>query len=332
MSRDPLEEALFVDRSARDPDAPVSPFVAMQRVVVRMLFDPAFVEEVYNSPGQALTGLDLDEGLVRQLLQNDRRLWNADRLRRSRSLKILMEELKVSSTLALAESRRLSFLDSFFGSSLFHEAVQRRRYMALAYVAFLEESLASGTLRSRHLAAALGLEAAMARSRRALRDAGRGRDPALAPVTAGRRGRRLVAGPGVSCHFAPAGTIALIQHVEEYLFQAAQVPGLALCDDAPRPEPLPDLREGELQPFLLEPQPGGRVELSEVAARFAWVIAACARPVDPELLDAAVAAKGLRGAEAWELARSLQEASVLREVEVEADGLVRATSPPAGPP
>jgi hypothetical protein len=307
VSRDPLEEAVFVDRAAADPEAPVTPFVQLQRVVVRMLFDPAFVRQMYDDTAAALSGLEVDSSLVEQLLRNDRRLWNADRLRRTRSLKILLEEFKVSSTLALAECGRLSFLDAFFGSRPFHEAVQKRRYMALAYSAYLEEALSNGTLRSLHLQATLALESAMARSRRSLREANRGRDASLAPVAPGQPGKRWVVQPGVASHFAPLGTIAVVQRIEKYLFEVAQVPALALCEDAPRPEPLPalDLDESSRQPFLLEPQPGGKVELSEVGAGYARVVAACVRPVGRD-----------------ELGRAVAGAGVLRAVDVDRDGKV----------
>jgi hypothetical protein len=326
MSWEPLAEALFVDRAARDPGAPVTPFVAIQRVVVRLLFDPDFVERVYADPGRALDGLELDPDLVGQLLRNDRRLWNADRLRRSRSLRILMEEFKVTSTLVLAECRRLTFLDAFFGSAFFHEAVQKRTYMALAFVGYLEDALRRGALRARHVAVALGLEAAMARSRRRLRDARRGFDSGLARVEPGRPGERLVTRPGVLGHRAPSGTIQLIQHIEKYLFQVGQVPALALCDDAPRPEPLPELvdLESEHLGFLLEPQPGGKVELSEVGREFALVIEACERPVTPEDMARLVAPHGIAAEDARDKAESLLEGEVLRRVRVDDDGSVTA--------
>jgi hypothetical protein len=324
MTWDPLAEALFVDRAAPDPEAPVTPFVAMQRVVVRLLFDPAFVDRVHRDPAGALAGLDLAPALVEQLLRNDRRLWQADRLRRTRSLKILLEEFKVSSTLALAECRRLAFLDAFFGSAHFHEAVQRRRYMALAFAAYLEEALRRGDLSSRHFAAALGLETAMARSRRLLRDARRGHDAALARVAPGQLGERWVAGPGTLAHFAPGGTLALVQRIEKYLFEVGQVPALALCDDAPRPEPLPELDEAAPVPFLLEPQPGGKVDLSEVGEGYARVIAACERPRDAAELAQLIAPYGIAAAEAREMAESLEEAGVLRRVVVGEDGQVAA--------
>jgi hypothetical protein len=322
------EEALFVDRAAADPDAPVPRFVAVQRVVVRMLFDPAFTARVYEDPERALAGIDVDSVLVRQLLENDRRLWNADRLRRSRALKILMDEFKVTTTLALNECRRVAFLDAFFGSEFFHRAVQRRDYMALAFVAYLEDAASAGRLRSRHFLAALRLESAMARSRRELRDARRGRDRALAPVAPGRAGERWLAKPGVRSVFVPGGTIALVHRIEKHLFELSQVPALALCDDAPRPEPLPDLSEDAPQAFLLEPEPGGKVNLSEVPATFARIVEACARPVDAAALAAAVKQHGVAAEDAPDLAAQLLAAGVLRRVVVEADGRVQDTIAP----
>jgi hypothetical protein len=232
--------------------------------------------------------------------------------------------VRSSTTLALAECRRVAFLDAFFGSAPFHEAVQGRRYMALAFAAYLEEALWRGELESRHFAAALGIETAMARSRRLLRDARRGHDAGLGRVAPGRPGVRWVASPGTLAHFAPAGTLAVVQRIEKYLFEVGQVPALALCDDAPRPEPLPAIDEGAPVPFLLEPQPGGKVDLSEVGEGYAWVITACQRPRDAAELAEGVAPHGIDAAEAQEMAESLQEAGVLRRVVVGEGGVVAA--------
>ncbi|HLU49181.1 MAG TPA: hypothetical protein VK116_13890, partial [Planctomycetota bacterium] len=213
------EEALFVDRAAPDPNAPVTPFVSLQRVVIRMLFDPAFVERVYEDPSRTLAGLELDPQLVAQLLTNDRRLWNADRLRRARALKVLIDEMKVTTTLVLAECRRIAFLDAFFSSDLFHDAVQKRGYMAVAFISYLARAFERGELQSRHTRAALALESEMALSRRELRDARRGHDPALRPVGPGRPGERWVVQPGIRAAFLAGGTIPLVQKIEKYLFE-----------------------------------------------------------------------------------------------------------------
>jgi len=162
----------------------------------------------------------------------------------------------------------------------------------------------------------------MARSRRLLRDARRGHDAGLARMAPGRPGARWVACPGTLAHFAPAGTLAVVQRIEKYLFEVRQVPALALCDDAPRPEPLPAIDEGAPVPFLLEPQPAGKVELSEVGEAYARVIAACQRPRDAAELAQAVAPHRIEAEEAREMAGSLQEVGVLRRVAVGEDGEV----------
>jgi hypothetical protein len=326
MSEADWEEALFVDRAAPDPDAPVTPFVALQRVVIRMLFDPAFVERVYASPTTALAGIELDAGLVAQLVgSNDRRLWNADRLRRSRALEILMDEFKVTTTLVLAERGELEFLDAFFGSELFHAAVQRRAYMALAFVAYLEHAFASGQLRSPHTRATLELESSMARSRRDLRDARRGHDPALRRIPGAKPGERWVVRPGVRSLFLASGTLELVQHIEKYLFRLSKVRAMALCRDAPRPEPLPVLDPGSRGPYLLEPEPRGKVQLSGIPASFAHLIAICDRPVGAADLARRASDAGVAADDVPDLVRQLDDAGILRRVLVSESGNVVPT-------
>src|SRR5215475_14014976 len=47
----------------------------LQKLMVRMLFDEDFVEEVYAAPERALAGIDLTEAERGQLLDVDRRAW-----------------------------------------------------------------------------------------------------------------------------------------------------------------------------------------------------------------------------------------------------------------
>ena len=69
---------------------------ALQRVVVRMLYDPALVDAVYG--GAPVEGLDAPGRA--HLIRVDRRAWATDPYRRSRSLKALIEEMPVSAALA----------------------------------------------------------------------------------------------------------------------------------------------------------------------------------------------------------------------------------------
>ncbi len=143
--------------------------------------------------------------------------------------------------------------------------------MALAFASHLED-VGPG---SPHFRAALAMESAMARSRRLFRDARRGLDHA-----ARRSGPGMwTSMPGVVVVALPQGTMALVQHVEQYLFRLEQVPGLALCDDAPRPEPLPPLSE-QADVWLLEPRAGGKVDVSEISAAFGAIIQTCEAGAD----------------------------------------------------
>ena len=103
----------------------------LQRVVVRMLFDDAFVAALYSNPEETLANLDLSTSERAQLLAVDRRAWGYDSLRRRRTLRTLVEEFKISTTRVLAETRSLASLDSFFSSEHFHRSVQERGSISL---------------------------------------------------------------------------------------------------------------------------------------------------------------------------------------------------------
>ena len=216
-----------------------APYQTLQRVLVRMYFDPEFVSRVYACPSAALAGLDVSPRHVSQILATDRRAWQADRLRRRRALKVLMDEFKVTSALVLAASRSLGQLEFFFSSDEFHASVQSRGYMALAYRSYLRRLCQSAPFDGIELSAALTLEGGMAGARRARREAKAGRAPSHDGPETAKAGHYYCCAPGVACLRLPAGTLALVAHLEGHLFELSLTPALALCDDAPRPEPLP---------------------------------------------------------------------------------------------
>lgn len=211
----------------------------LQRVVVRMLFDERFVQAVYDQPDEALSGLDLSEQERRQLLATDRRAWRYDPLRRLRTLRTLVEEFKVSTTLVLAETRRLASLDGFFSSTQFHQSVQQRGSMGLAFSQFISDNLQQGLLKTAQLPDVLRLETTLARCRRDL-DSARGLAIKELPARISDTLRVRLA-PGVAVGSFQGNTIATIQHVEKYLFEASLMPAMALCDDAPRLGELPPI-------------------------------------------------------------------------------------------
>src|SRR4051794_14679357 len=113
-----------------------------------MLYDPEFERALRDEPQRA--GVDPD--VARTLSAIDPRALRADPLRRRRTLGTLMEEFRVSSTMALIEKRSLGFLEAFFAAPEFHRSVEERRPLGLAYGAFLVRACTQGRLAEPHLA------------------------------------------------------------------------------------------------------------------------------------------------------------------------------------
>ncbi|MAG59127.1 MAG: hypothetical protein CMJ83_22810 [Planctomycetes bacterium] len=316
-----LPPAFTDDRGCFEEDAPPSGYVALQRIVVRMLFDPAFVDRVYADPRRALEGLELDPSLVEQLVANDRRLWNADRLRRTRALNVLMEELKVSSALALLREERVAALDLFFSSDAFHAAVQRRRYLALAFVEFLAELFGRHGAAGAHGSAVLALEGAMAWCRREVREARRGRDADTARLAGAADGRYFARVPGRRAVSVPGGTILLVQHIERWLFEASLLPALSVCADAPRPDPLPPIDPEHNELWLLESAADGKVDISALDPAWHAVAAQCERPSTRADVEARILRDGGDPKRTWDRAEALLDAGILRRLRVH-DGVV----------
>src|SRR5262245_37950793 len=136
--------------------------------MVRMLFDEELVEQVYTSPERALAGLDLNNDERIQLLGVDRRAWRSDPLRRRRTLRTLVEEYKVSTTIILAETRSLASLERFFSSQFWRRSVEERASMGLAFAEFLLDGSRREEWKSPQIPDVVRLEAAIAGCRRTL--------------------------------------------------------------------------------------------------------------------------------------------------------------------
>lgn len=230
----------------------------LERVFVRMLFDPGFVDAVYAEPRVALAGLDVREEEVAGLVATDRRAWGHDPLRRLRTLRTLVDEFKASATMVMSATRSLGSLDAFFSSGEFHGAVQERGSLAAAFAAFLGRLRAERPVDMPLLADVLRLEAMMARARRAAQTAG-SRTPASAAP-----------GPDSTLRFVPghavgrfdANVVEAVNAVERYLFEVGLMPAVALCDDAP---PLQGVPEPAGTPTCLLALPSGpQVQLMPV--------------------------------------------------------------------
>jgi len=194
--------------------------------------------------------------------------------------------------------------------------------MALAFADYLALQLDSGLLSWPQMAAVLALESGMARSRRSHRELGRrgtdwrqrmlgARTVQSAMSEPSGAGPRFFAAPGVQALRLPGGTLELVQHIERYLFEVGLVPALTLCDDAPRPDPIPAVDEAQPIYVLLEPQSGARVELSNLDADYAAVLGAVKKTASPLELALRTKAAGLSAERSLTIAEALAEAGVI---------------------
>ena len=106
----------------------------LQRVIVRMMFDPAFRDAVYGAPEQALAGAEVSEVERGWLVARDRRAYATDVTRQARALLALEEELPAACAWARAQG---VMLEAFFGSGKFHGCVEGRGLMVLAFAEWL---------------------------------------------------------------------------------------------------------------------------------------------------------------------------------------------------
>lgn len=264
---------------------------ALQRLLVRMQYDPVFAASILAEAARPalpaeLVRLGLGERERGWLRAMDVRAFHHDPLKRRRALRGLMEEFKAASAIVLAETRRIAFLDGFFTSRAFHEAIQERGSLATAYARFLGEA----GLKTPQLPGVVAIELALASSRRALEAAG-GVDWKAPPVPP--RGLTHVArAPGVAVGRHSPDALLAIQTVEKYLFEIGLVPALALVEDAPRLElPPPSPVGSAALPLGFVPTQSGisLVELEEPL--FRAIAAVNGRAVPVGRIGAALAAE-----------------------------------------
>lgn len=274
---------------------------SLQRVVVRCLYDEAFVEAVHGRPDKVLGAIGLDGDERAQLLAIDKRAWRTDPLRRRRTLRIIGEEYKVSTTLVFAETRSLAFVEGFFSSPNFHDAVMSRASITLAFGDFLQHVLRTGRLRTPQLEAVARLEHTMANCRREL---GRAQPPRApdsqdtqqrrpGPGGAGTPGRpaKVTRAPGVAVDAFEANVIETIHAVEHYLFEVGLMLQVALCDDAPRVGPLPPVSSERI--FLLLAANEREVSMTYLEEPMFKVVREVSTPVPPAEVAARLAKEGL---------------------------------------
>jgi hypothetical protein len=265
---------------------------ALQQALVIALHDPGFVAAMHADPEATLGPLGLPPVARAQLLAVDRRAFRTDPLRARRVLRVLAEELKVSSTLALWETRSARLADGFFASPFFRAAVVERGALAPAFGAYL----AAAPLTTPQLPDVIRLETLLARCRRAR----------LEPPRPG-----VGLAPGVACGRFDAGVLETVQRVERFLFELGLMPQLAFCSDGPRLPELPPVGAGAL--YLLVTPTATGVGLAPIDVDLYRVLAALAEPVGRAALAPALAPAGVPAGRAAALVASLVDEGLVAE-------------------
>ncbi len=271
-------------------------FMALQRVAVRMLMDPSFADAVFESPATALAEVDLSDDELHWLQSTDRRAWQLDPMRRTRTLQALMEEFPVSSALILQQRGSADVLDAFFSSPYLHDAIQTRAYLTEAYDRYL------GTLAVPDIGNHLRIEAALARCR--------GQEP---PVHL-KDGDIHIASHHALLILPGGSTERYLEHLN-YLQRAAQKhQGSVLAAMLTQGFRFPKtraLQTSQSTYLLVEPSPQGPA-LGEVSESLGLLLAAASKPISREALAKRALSLGAEEHEAEELLNELIHDGLLR--------------------
>lgn len=258
--------------------------VALQRVVVRMLFDPPFSERIFA--GECVDGVTDEEH--EWLRSADSRAFRIDPYRRSRALAALMEEFPVASALAV-RGPGVPALDAFFSSELFHAGMQSGSSLSVLYPDYLN-ALELPTYGS------LLLESAMARLRRA---------GPRAPAA----GYALAA--GVVALELPGGTLALYEDVLEQLLRDGRPP-LEIIMDTERELRLPETdSDSGSDLLLLQKAEDDSARIERLPAALFEILSACESGIGRDDLLSRFAAHDADEAEADEVLEELLSSGVL---------------------
>ena len=177
-------------------------FDQVQRVAVRMYFDPTFARTVYTNPQAALSGIDLTEEERGWLTASDARRWRADALRPARALHAVIAEFPVSVAAAYPDGE-LNKLNDFFRSHQFHQAIMDDQALALAFGTWLGDTQPS-------CAPLAELEGALASARRGH----------LSTVQPSEGRTRIMTSPYVHTVIVPMGTLTrYLEAVREANFE-----------------------------------------------------------------------------------------------------------------
>lgn len=224
--------------------------IALQRVIVRMMFDPEFCKQIFQNSARTLDGVDVSDNEREWLTQPDARAYGTDPHFAARTLLGLLGEYPVSGAIGV---RTGAPLQRFFSSNRLHGSVQNGTSLALAFGAWLQNEPRIKDARVRESAR---IEHAMAELRR-----GHGQ-----PV-----GTEISLGASVNLTHTAAGALGLFQQVGSAL--GTQSINAAERAINPRhPLTIGALEAGPKQCLLLEKHPDGNIALEVLSDALAALL------------------------------------------------------------
>jgi len=289
-------------------------YAATQRIIVRMLYDAAFRQSIYDAPYAALAGIDLTAEERAALVQPDPRAYGTDPYRRSRALHGLLEEYPVSAWLAGRALGDVHQLDAFFSSPFFHDCIQQRGSLAQSFGAYLDRRSCSGEVHDTRVTWTAALEGTIAALRRR-------RIPPVAPLDAmgGLGGPSPDAAATETMLFdlsarhaivtVAGGTAELYQEVRAHLASLGSdvVEALMVDDAAQLPPARTHLQVDDAEALLLERSrdPGGDVTIEAAHAGLAALLAMAAHGATAQALWTEATHHGATAVEARDIVAEL---------------------------
>ena len=303
--------------------------LALQRVMVRMLFDSEYTNRVLREPGVTLSAETLTGEEIAWLLRPDPRAWKTDPDRPLRSLGVLAQEYPTACALAGTSPGGVEALRSFFSSELFHGVVQRRGSMALAFGEFLLHLVSVGVAPNDGIAALARLETAIARLLRRISG-----EPATMPAHfPANESSALEGRPGEfrlsddkALHLAASGSADLRDEVLGLLVDPRKGRGSFL--EPMRSLPRTKIGSERSEPLLLElvridgPRMKWPVGVAEITRELFEILSFASVPRPRPEIEAEAVRLGAEAEEAPEIVGGLVEEGVLI-------GMVEVPTPPS---
>lgn len=190
----------------------------VQRVLVRAIFDPTFAVLLCDP---ARRPADVEPEVAEFFHGLDARALDTDAMRCSRVLQAMLEDYRISATMAVAETRTFAVLEGFFASRSFAIAAERGSTLALAFGDYLLDRVGHGVLKENCISDIIGLERAQVAAKSA----------APRPAYCESDNVRLTSGVSLLAVDAHIGPVC--DAVRAYLERVSIFPQFVLAEDAP---------------------------------------------------------------------------------------------------